>query len=171
MVQLLAEDGFEFLDLGFGSLNIVSLDQGVFKLSDGTVLGEEFYCRMQRNCKKYLFKTALPDNDPRSALFYSYDGVTDINGAQISDKLEAWARQGISYETKTYMEVLAILTNQDTVLLSIPPSSVRRVSGKIVNLKGRGLVVKDTWMRVYKGAKVTNVVKPFIPWEVEPYNG
>ena len=171
MVEALAAQGFAGLDFGFGSLPTVSLDQGSFKMSDGTSLGEEFYCQMQQSRPKYLFKTALAQNDPRHALCYSYDGVTDTKGASVQSQVDAWARMGIAHEKQQYLEVLARLTNQDTVLLSIPPTSVRRFSALIATMAGRGLPVTETWVHVSKGPKVTNVTVPFIPWNFSPYTG
>ena len=171
MVEALAAMGFAGLDFGFGSLPLVSLDQGAFKMSDGSSLGEEFYCMMKQSRPKYLFKTALAQNDPRHDLCYSYDGVTDTKGAPVQDKISAWERMGISHEKKSYLEVFATLTNGDTVLLSIPPTSVRRFSALIGNMAGKGLPVADTWVRVFKGLKVTNVSVPFVPWGFEIYAG
>ena len=167
LAQSLAAEGFAGLDFGFGSLQLVSLDQGNFKLSDGTSLGTEFWALLKQSRPKFLFKTALADNDPRSALVYSYDGLSDIKGESIQAKLEAWARQGISYEKKQYLEVVAQLANQATVLLSIPPTSVRRLSGVLANIRSRGGAIDQTWVRVHIGPKVTNVPKPFSPWAFE----
>lgn len=164
MVQQFAEEGFEGLDFGFGSLPIVSLDQGNFKTSDGQSLGSEFWALFKQSRPKYLFKTALAQNDPRSALCYSYDGIYDIKGELVQQKLEAWARQGINYEKKQYLEVVAQLANQSTVLLSVPPTSVRRLSGTLANIKSRGQRIEDTWVKVGVGPKVTNVAVPFFPW-------
>lgn len=171
MVEALEKMGFAGLDFGFGSLPLVSLDQGAFKMSDGTSLGEEFYCMMKQSRPKYLFKTALAQNDPRHDLCYSYDGVTDTKGSPVEDKIRAWERMGISYEKKSYLEVFATLVNGDTVLLSIPPTSVRRFSGLIGSIVGKGLSVEDTWVKVFKGPKVTNVAVPFTPWGFEVYTG
>ena len=164
LAQSLAAEGFAGLDFGFGSLPLVSLDQGAFKTSDGATLGVEFWALLKQSRPKFLFKTALADNDPRSALVYSYDGLADVKGESIQAKLEAWARQGISYEKKQYLEVVAQLANQATVLLSIPPTSVRRLSGVLANIRSRGGAIDQTWVRVHIGPKVTNVPKPFSPW-------
>ncbi len=164
LVQQFAEEGFEGLDFGFGSLPIVSLDNGAFKTSDGGSLGTEFWALLKQSRPKYLFKTDLPDADPRNALCYSYDGIYDVRGDLVQQKLEAWARQGINYKKSQYLEVVAQLANQNTVLLSVPPSSVRRLSGTLANIKSRGQRIEDTWVKVGIGPKVTNVVKPFFPW-------
>ena len=171
MVEALAAQGFAGLDFGFGSLPIVSLDQGSFKMSDGTSLGEEFYCQMQQSRPKLLFKTALDQKDPRHSLCYSYDGITDTKGASVQAQIDAWARMGISHEKKQYLEVFALLTNQDTVLLSVPPTSVRRFSALIATMAGRGLPVTETWVKVFKGPKVTNTAVAFVPWAFEVYTG
>jgi hypothetical protein len=171
MAQQFADEGFEGLDFGFGSLPVVSLDQGMFKSSSGDSLGEEFWALLKQSRPKYLFKTALPQNDPRNALCYSYDGIYDVKGEPVQAKLEAWARQGVSYERKQYLEVVAQLANQDTVLLSIPPTSVRRLSGTLANIKNRGMAIENTWVRIHKGPKVTNVTVPFTPWGFEAAQG
>jgi hypothetical protein len=59
---------------------------------------------------------------------------------------------------------VAQLANQATVLLSIPPTSVRRLSGVLANIRSRGGAIDQTWVRVHIGPKVTNVPKPFSPW-------
>lgn len=171
MVDALAALGFTGLDFGFGSLPIVSLDQGTFKMNDGTELGEEFYCQIQQSRPKYLFKTALDQKDPRHALCYSYDGLTDTKGASVKDQVDAWARMGVAHEMKTYTEAFVILTNQDVVLLSVPPTSIKRFSATIAKIYGRGLPLTETWVKVSKGPKVTNVAVPFIPWAFEIYTG
>jgi hypothetical protein len=164
VLDAMAAQGFEGLELGFGSFPIVSLDQGTFKLSDGGTLGEEFYCQMKSVRPKWLIKTALAQNDQRHALLYSYDGQTDMKGEPVAKTIAAWAAQGIAMERKKYLEIFAILADGNNVLLSVPPTSVGRCSAELVKIYTKGYAIGDVWIKCSKGPKVTQVAVPFIPW-------
>jgi hypothetical protein len=168
VLDALAAMGFEGLELGFGSFPIISLDQGEFKLSDGGSPGAEFYVQMKNVRAKYLVKTALPKEDPRYAMSYSYDGVTDMKGEQIANNVARWASMGIGYKKLKYLEVFATMQGGKNVLLSIPPTSIGRCSAALVTIYTRGDPVDEVWVKCSKGPKVTQVKDPFFPWQFEP---
>jgi hypothetical protein len=168
VLDALAAMGFEGLELGFGSFPIVSLDQGEFKCSDGSSLGDEFYVQMKNVRAKYLVKTDLPRSDPRYSMSYSYDGVTDMKGEQVAHNTAAWASQGIGHKKMKYLEVFATLQDGKNVLLSIPPTSIGRCSAALVTIFTKGYPVDEVWIKCSKGPKVTQVKEPFFPWAFEP---
>jgi hypothetical protein len=164
LADTLAEMGLEGLDFGYGSLPIISLDQGSFKMSDGTQLGEEFYFCNPKSRPKYLFKTDVADGDQRSALIYSYDGLFSVKGDSVEDTIRKWAEKGCGYKRITYLEVAVQLSDNNMALLSIPPTSIRPFSGVMGNMYSRKLPFDTTWIKAIKGTKVTGGIKPYFPW-------
>lgn len=163
--QAAAEEGFEGLDFdGFGTFPIISLKRGSFKTSSGEDLGTSFNCVITSSRAKYLYKTKLPDNDPRSAVAYSYDQQTS-NGKNLQDIIASWAAQGVGYDTKKYLELTCTLEDGRLMLLSVPPTSISRFSAFTASRIMRGLKAPDTLVKVYIGAEVTRVAFPFTPIE------
>jgi hypothetical protein len=172
MKAALEELGIGGLDFdGFGVFPIISLKDTVFASSDGAVnLGSEFFFYWRGSRPKYLVKTTgIADNDPRSAFVYSYDKVNDVKGQPISQTTDMWARNGVGFEIKVYTEVNALLDDERMVLLSIPYTSIRSISGVLANLLARGLDVTNTLLRAAPGPRITPKnpgSKPYYPWTV-----
>lgn len=170
--QALAQFGIEGLDFdGFGVFPVIALNDGSFVNNDGTVnLGQAFNFYWSKSRAKYLVKTALPDRDPRSEFTYTYDMVTDHRGRQVADIISGWQRQGITHEVKNYTEVSALLEDGSMVLLSIPYTSIRSISGVLANLVARGEDPTTTMLTAYVGPKITPKSpgsKPYNPWAVK----
>ena len=56
VLEELASDGFEGLDIGFGSFPIVRLQGNTFTTNDEDTLGETFLCIMHATRTKWLYK-------------------------------------------------------------------------------------------------------------------
>lgn len=153
---------------GFGVFPVIGLNDGAFKTNDESVnLGPEFRFFWKSSRAKHLVKTALPDNDPRSQFTYTYDMVTDHKNVPVNDIIAKWAAQGIGYETKHYTEVSALLENGSMVLLSIPSTSIRHISGILANILATGENPTEVLLRAFVGTRVTDSVKPFNRWGLE----
>ena len=157
--------GYEGLSFdSFGVFPIITMSNMMFTASDGRQLGQSFNCYIMKTRPKYGIKTALPDTDPRGKIVYSYDKTTDHRGRPVQESIDEWARQGINYEIKTYLEAAAVLEDGEMVLLSVPPTSIVRMTSIIGRLVGRGSNPAETLIRVGIGPQVTKAVRPFYPW-------
>jgi len=171
VMSALAEDGFEGLELGFGSFPIIALkNEGVFEDTEGNEYDEEFDCIIQGTRTKYVIKNTRCDKKDETVV-YSYDGKVDVNDNPLQDIIEEWAEEGWGHETKAYLEATAILvdengTESDMVLLSIPKTSTKRLSGYIAQNKFRRQLLPNQYVtKCEVGEKITNVDFPFYPWK------
>lgn len=154
----------------YGVLPICSLNKGAFKLSDGTSLGTEFVCVIQEVKPKYLFKTAVDDKDPRNAVTYSYDKQTS-NGKPLQPILDGWAKQGMGYEIRNYLEATCVLDDNRIILLSIPEQSISRLTSHVITVTVSKRLLSQVKTRVFIGPEVTKVRMPFNPISFEVFAG
>ena len=161
--QIAAAQGIEGLDFNqYGVLPICSLKQGAFRLSNGGNLGTQFFCQINNVKKKFLYKTDCADNDPRHAIAYTYDNQTS-NGKPLDAILKGWAAQGIGYEVKNYLEATCILDDNQVILLSIPQTSISRLTNHMVQVTMQRKLLAQVKTRVFIAPEVTKAKMPFTP--------
>ncbi len=166
-----AEDGFEGLEVGFGSFPMITLPgEAVFILSEGEVeLGKSIKVRIQNSREKLVY--SVKDDDDIKPI-YSYDGVTVAGSTDlVTDKTAQWKAEGDEVVNKKYLECTALIESCDVeehngtmVLLSLPPTAVNKFSGYVAQLRFAGTSPRDVVTECYVGAKVTGAKKPFYPW-------
>jgi len=175
VLQELAEEGFEGLDIGFGSFPVVRLQDTNFSTNDDEALGSEFYCVIHASRTKWLLKAE--DDNKCNEFVYSHDQEFTTSGKAISEVLAEWKAKGYDSPVwKKYLDVTAQRFNKDdrtigdVVILSIPNNSVNRLTGYLTTVKlGKGLAPSAVVTHVHLGQKVTNAVKPFYPWAFKLY--
>lgn len=161
--QIAAAQGIAGLDFNqYGVLPICSLDHGNFKLSNGGSLGAEFTCRINNVKQKFLYKTDCADSDPRSAVAYTYDKQTS-NGKLLDDIINGWAQQGLGYEVKNYLEATCLLDDGQVILLSIPQTSIARLTNHVVQVTMARKLLAQVRTRVFIAPEVTKAKRPFTP--------
>jgi hypothetical protein len=147
----------------YGTTPTISLNQGLFKTSDGTInLGTEFICRIHETRPKYLYVTRLADSDPNHAVAYSYDQATS-NGKSLHDILNGWAQRGIAHQVKQYLEATCVLEDDRVVMLSIPFTSMSRFAGFAQGVILSRRMLSDVVCKVGIGPLVTKAARPFNP--------
>lgn len=163
VAQIAKAQGMEGLDFNqYGVLPLCSLNKGMFRLSDGTSLGVEFVCVIQGSRAKYLYKTATKENSPDFEVAYSYaENLQD--DPNTAEKIQGWAQKGIGYEVKKYLEATCVLPDRQVILLSIPPTSISRLSTHVVNLTMARKKISQVKTRVYIAPEVTKAKMPFTP--------
>lgn len=183
VMERLAAQGNEGLELGYGSFAIVKLEQGQFQDNEGNYLGPQFDVILYPSKQKWIVKCNSDQNAPE--FFYTHDQIKAVNGRLISEIKAEWAQKGwVSPVERKYLDVPAQIIdwNQDAqgqwipsagrmVLLSIPQTSIGRYSGYLasVNLTqttaaGLPCSQSDVVTRCTVGAKVTSGQWPFNPW-------
>lgn len=152
----------------YGTTPTISLNQGTFKTSDGTInLGVEFRCRIQNETRpKYLYVTRLADADPNHAVAYSYDHQTS-NGKSLREILDSWAQKGIAFDMKTYLEATCVLEDGRVVMLSIPFTSMSRFAGFAQSVILSRRYLSDVVCKVGIGPLITKAARPFNPISFE----
>ena len=161
--QIAEAQGLLGLDFNqYGVLPICALNHGSFRLNNGTNLGTDFNCIVHDAKPKYLYKTSVPDNDPRHAVAYSYD-QTSSNGKPVRDILDEWARQGMGYDVKNYLELTCRLDDGRIILLSVPPTSVSRFTNHVITVTSLRKLISQVRTHVFIAPEVTKVRNPFTP--------
>ena len=149
----------------YGVLPNCSLNKGAFKLSDGTSLGTEFVCVIQEVKPKYLYKTAVADLDPRHSVVNTYD-KTSTNGKPLQPIIDGWAAQGMGFDVKHYLEAVCVLEDNRIILLSIPQTSISRLTSHVITVTVSKRLLSQVKTRVFIGPEVKSKI-PFSPISFE----
>lgn len=178
--QIASALGFEGLDFNaFGIVpNVVFGNKGVFEMSDGSILGEEFYAILGSQRNKFLFSYSyLPEGKPMSStnmvtdVLYSYDQVNSASGNKTVEQFRQEAALVKSeVEMKVYHEVSATLQDGRIVNLSIPKAgSGTALTRFIVSCVAAKKLPNQVWARIYKGKVVDGpkVKHAFTPWAID----
>lgn len=179
--QSLAADGFEGVELGFGSLpQVVLNNKGKFVVStDGNVdIGTEFTVLLTGARRKWIYKNVVPgDSKNKKELedfCYSYDQQNTTDGEPVANVVQRWADKGWTHEVKEYRDVTGQIVscphnaryNRRLVLLSVPPSSINRFNGHLVTMRAYGLDMRTVPTKISVGAEIQGA-QTYNPWSFE----
>ena len=156
LAQVAAEEGFEGMDFdGYGTFPMVSLKQGTFSCNEGWSLPDTFYGILQSTRKKSIYKNGLPDSDPNTDFFYTYDQITSVSGDMVEDLVAAWRAKGWTPVIKPYIDATITLVGGEhdgqVIILSVPKSSISRLSVHWANMKASGRPYSEIVTEVKKG--------------------
>ena len=178
VVNSLNDDGFGGLEINFTSFETIILEKSAFACTQSErKVKEDFVVALQSSREKFMFVSGHPDDESGESereIHYSYDKNADKNDPELVAKIKSWKEEdGVGYSVKTYTEALAVMVddkangelNGEMVLLQIPPASVGKFSGFVVQqrLKGRGSP-RDYHTQVGVGSKIGEGKKAFYPW-------
>ncbi|WHM52739.1 hypothetical protein vBVpaS1601_46 [Vibrio phage vB_VpaS_1601] len=189
VIQQAEDDGFGGLELGFGSFAIIKLDNsGQFMDSDDNELGTLIRASVQQSTASYLYVQEGNDDSPA---VYSYDGVNLTAETEDGDKTVEqvkmrWVDEGYDMECRKYLEVVATIAEDhddiidgevpeglldyegETVMLRLPPASIKTFSGKVATLKMQNKPLRGAVMdfKVGKQRKTNNGKAKYFPWKI-----
>jgi hypothetical protein len=178
----MAEQGFEGLKLdGFSFPTIVLPGEGFFQLSDDedSNLGKIFVFTPESSRSRFIVKES-DDKDAENYMSYVADGSTKTDGTDATAILRQWAAdsgdENYRPVIKQYLDLVATVIEADpsseqaqdlvgeTVMVSIPPTSISRFSGAFARgLKRGGIGEFDIEASV--GRKVKTDGGGFYPWQ------
>lgn len=180
----LESEGFEGLKLGFGAFpGIVLPSEGRFKINgQENFIGEAFTGHIHSTKSKWIVKVDTQDKDLEKYV-YTYDNPRNpealtTGGTKVADFIAEQEAKGQKIKIKDYLDVLFEVNDElgngelnpgDLVLLSIPDTSIKRLSGYLVQLQMRKKNPRDVVTRVSVGAKITTVAKPYYPWSFKEH--
>ena len=173
-VQDLAEAGFEGLEIDWTSFPTISLKtEGVFVDIEGQDYGTSFDCRIMGSKKRYVYR-AVPVQDNKRDVAFSYDKETTHNGKAVAEVMAEWKALGKHIEEKEYLEVMLEMVapgesyDGEYRLVSISPTSKGRFSkhAMVAHARGNG-DPSAVVTRISVGPKVTKVQNPFYPFHFE----
>jgi hypothetical protein len=162
----LAEDGFEGMEVGYRSYITIKLPaEGIFTTSEEEEIGKSLLVTLQMSKRKYVYNR---DDDDEQALF-SYDQILTTTGESLEDALDVWKAEGATVTEKHYLDVLADVQDGDlegeSVMLSVPPASVQKLTGHMGKMRRKGLNPREVITEIYVMDKVkTKTGKVFYPW-------
>ena len=166
--------GFGGLDAGFGSFPILKLSGESFELDDDDYPEKEVYMQITQSRSKFIIKQKDQGDD--AEFIYSYEDIkknplaTDVSGSSVKAWIDKQHLDGFEIEVKEYIEAIAELLddnefNGEIVLLSIPPSGVRRFAGYCIKLNMKHQCFPDKVITVASiGKKIKKDTKSWCPW-------
>lgn len=173
VINELAESGFEGLEINFTSFDTITLDKASFTCSSGKSIKEDFEVTIQKTRNKYLIISLHPEDDDREAL-YSYNPKAATEDPAVMERIQAWHDEdGVGYEVKKYIEALVIMEddmatgelNGEMMLLQIPPASIGKLSGHIVQNRLKGVGEPNQYTTIVSvGPKLGEGKKIYYPW-------
>jgi hypothetical protein len=166
-------EGFEGLELGFGSFPIITLKDDSFRISGekNSEVDGGFDVVLMGSKEKHLYRATNPENTKDDALIeYSYDQVTTLGGDSVESVLAEWDRKHLSVTVKKYVEVTAQMVGGELdgqfFLLSISPASRSRLAGFYVEVKMREKrKLNEVVTRCSMGPKIGSGSTAFYPWD------
>lgn len=166
-MAVLAKEGFEGLEIGYGSFPILKLDGESFMLDDEVLKEKEIPMIISQSRSKFIIKEKAEETDN---FIYSYDGIVDTKGVSVETFKALMKSKGNQIETKTYLEAVAEIVDGEFegefVLLSIPPSSLKRFSGYGVKVMHKfGVSPNKVVTQVSVGKKIVKDKKSWSPWK------
>ena len=170
----LAEDGYEGLELDRFSFDQIKIDDGQFLTGEDTELGKSLTCVILATKAKWVLRNTKCD-DSEQETHFSYDRVTDANtGEDLAAVIADWKDAGWGSKFSQYLEAQAAIQSgplEDTIaVLSIPPTSRTRLSGKIRRAQMQlGIhLPSEVLLECRVGKKVQGKNnKTYNPWEFE----
>ncbi len=188
VIKQAEDDGFGGLELGFGSFALIKLDNsGKFMDSDDNDLGTLIRASVQQSTASYLYVQEGNDDSPA---VYSYDQVNLTAETEEGDKTvdqvkQRWLEEGYEMECRKYLEVVATIAEDhdsiidgdvpddlldyegETVMLRLPPASIKTFSGKVATLTMQGKSLRGAVMDFKVGKqRKTNNGKKYFPWKI-----
>lgn len=173
VINELAEAGFEGLEINFTSFDTVTLEKASFACSSGKAIKEDFEVQIQKTRNKYLIVSTHPEEDDREAM-YSYNPRAATEEPAVMERIKAWHDEdGVGFEVKKYIEALVIMEddkatgelNGEMMLLQVPPSSIGKMSGHIVQNRLKGVGEPNQYTTVVGvGPKLGEGKKTYYPW-------
>jgi len=153
-------------ELKFGSFPQVKLDKDKFEVAEEGTL-EEFYFNPLQARKRWIYKSKNKEE-----IFFSYDQKVATDGIAVDQKIANWKADGdVLKEVREYQEVAGRVYGGEfdgrMVILSVPPTSVGRLSGVQAELGMMNPPVElDMVLLLIKaGAKITTAAKKtYHPW-------
>lgn len=187
VVESAADEGFEGIELGFGSFPIITLpSEGIFNDSDDNELGKHVRAVLQQSKESFLFRQEDQNDGP---VGFSYDGINlssytgEDDFKTVEEMRASWSEEGYEMEKKKYLEVIAVVCEDHDEILSgevpdgledlegepvifrVPPSSVKAFSGKVATLNMSKKPVKGALMDFMVGKKRGEGANKYFPWK------
>lgn len=178
----MAEQGFEGLKLdGFSFPTIVLPGEGFYQLSDNeeSNLGKMFVFTPESSRSRYIVKES-DDKDAEHFMSYVSNGALKTDGSDATAILRQWAAdsgdENYHPVIKQYLDLVCTLIEADpsseeaqelvgeTVMVSIPPTSISRFSGAFARGLKRGSIGQFD-IEASVGRKVKTEGGGFYPWQ------
>lgn len=178
----MAEQGFEGLKLdGFSFPTIVLPGEGFFQLSEDeeSNLGKAFVFTPESSRSRYIVKES-DDKDAEHFMSYSADGSTKTDGTDSTAILRQWdadsGEENYRPVIKHYLDLVATVIEADpssdqaqdlvgeTVMISIPPTSISRLSGAMARGMKKYGEIGTFDIEASVGRKVKTDGGGFYPW-------
>jgi len=178
--QELAQHGLHGLEFDHSSFDTIALKSS-FEISRQPFDLVAFDVTIMQSTEKYLLVDARSDEEKNKSkgepleIKYSRDGVNTTDGEPLQIYVEDMESKGGIPQIKQYLDVLVQLHTNDKhngkiVVLSIPPTSVSRVSGFFYQLKLQGKLdnLNELKIRVSRGqAKQNKNRQTYYLWQFD----
>jgi hypothetical protein len=169
-IDQMASEGFAGLELSYRSYTSVKLDGNVFVTSEDVELeGKSFQTHLMGSKPRWAY---LDSKEREGATcIFSVDQVFATDGTPLADTIAEWKAEGKPVIIKNFVdltvEVLSGELEGEIVVLSIPTSSIPRLTGHMGRLKYRGVDAREAVTEVSVAKRVTmkGSGDTFYPWD------
>jgi hypothetical protein len=177
IANALAEQGFAPLTFDYHSFVNIKL-QSEFEGPEGVILPSDgFYVSLTSSRPKWAATSKHVNDKEREAVFvYDKRDLVDPN-SKLYEAVQRWKEQGVGWEWKDYLDVYCTMLHDGLgeksfegqfCVLSLPRTSIGKFNVFISSLTAKyKMPLKDLVVKVLRGPKITDAVKPYYPWKFE----
>lgn len=173
LIEQMAQDGQEGLEMGFGVFPVISLDKGEFKVGDEDMGDSSFQGVPLMSKPKFCYRTVGVTDKEAEVIFADSDTEHLDERSAVSVKLAEWKEkwESSSWECKQYQDVFLYVTKcpdkpeleEQLCQLSVAPQSVKLYTRACLQATGRGRKPHECVFEVGVGEKVRGEFD-YYPW-------
>lgn len=173
LIEKMAEDGQEGLEMGFGVFPVISLDKGEFKVGDEDMGDSSFQGVPLMSKPKFCYRTTGVTDKDAEVIFADSDSEHLDERSAVSAKLLEWKEkwENSSWECKQYQDVFIYVTKcpdkpeleEQLCQLSVAPQSVKLYTRACLQATGRGRKPHECVFEVGVGEKIRGEFD-YYPW-------
>lgn len=173
LIEAMAADGQEGLEMGFGVFPVISLDKGEFKVGDEDMGDSSFTGVPLLSKPKFCYRTVGVGDKDAEVIFADSDKEHLDERSAVSAKLLEWKEkwENSSWECKQYQDVFLYMVKcpdkpeleEQLCQLSVAPQSVKLYTRACLQATGRGRKPHECVFEVGVGEKIRGEFD-YYPW-------
>lgn len=174
MIEELAAEGQEGLEMGYGVFPMLSMDKGEFKLGDEDIGDDAFRGVPLYSVPKFAYRTTGVSDKEVEAVFADSDQEHLVPGSAVAERLREWKQKwpDSGFDIKKYQNVYFYLTDipakpemaGQLVVLSVSPQSIKHYTRATLFAKSKGYAAHECVFEALVGEKVRGDFD-FYPWD------
>ena len=172
ILEDLRRQGFDGIDLEFGTFPLLSLDKGEFKINDKEVGKATIQGTALTSTRKYCYRNEGAADKDKEQVWEESPEAHLIPNSEVAKRIAEWEAKGWSFTISEYVNILFHVFSFPAapeyagswVMLSVPPTSKKSYSAAAIKCKTNGYDVHQCLMEITVGEKIKGNRGDWYPW-------